>query len=319
VAVYTDVSDDDVAVLVARYDIGAPLSFRGIAEGVENTNYILHTEKAEFILTLYERRVDPEDLPFFLDLLDFLNGRGIACPAPVHDRDGVVLQAVADRPAALFTFLEGLWIRRPKVRHCAELGRALAGFHLASEDFPGRRENALAIAGWERLVDDCVGRADTVLDGLAGEIETELEELSRLWPRGLPEGVIHADLFPDNVFFIGDRISGLIDFYFACTDKFAYDVAICLNSWCFEPDHSFNVTKGRAFIEAYRTVRPFRPGEFDALPVLARGAAFRFLLTRLYDWLNTPAGALVKPKDPLEYWLKLRFHRTMATTAEYGL
>lgn len=318
-AVYTDVSDDDVAGLLRRYDIGAPLSFRGIAEGVENTNYILHTDRAQFILTLYERRVDPADLPFFLDLLGYLNERGIACPAPVPDRAGAVLQTVAERPAAIFTFLEGLWVRRPKPRHCAELGRALAEFHLVSEDFSGRRVNALAIPGWERLVDDCIGRADEVMPGLAAEIDAELAYLTRVWPTDLPEGVIHADLFPDNVFFIDDRVSGLIDFYFACTDKFAYDVAICLNSWCFEPDHSFNVTKGRAFIEAYRSARPFRPGEFDALPILARGAAFRFLLTRLYDWVNTPAGALVKPKDPLEYVQKLRFHRSLSTTAEYGL
>lgn len=318
-AVYTDVTDDDIAALLARYDIGDALSFRGIAEGVENTNYILHTDQAQYILTLYERRVDPTDLPFFMDLLDYLNRHGIACPAPVPDRDGRVLQTVADRPAALFTFLEGLWVRRPRARHCAQLGKTLAAFHTVSRDFPGRRDNALAIGGWSALVDDCLGRADEVASGLSAEIEAELEYLVGAWPASLPSGVVHADLFPDNVFFIGDEISGLIDFYFACTDMFAYDVAICLNAWCFEPDQSFNVTKGRALIDAYRATRPFAKGEFEALPILARGAAFRFLLTRLYDWLNTPAGALVKPKDPLEYWQKLRFHRSLESAREYGL
>lgn len=318
-AVYTDVSDADIAALVARYDIGTPLSFRGIAEGVENTNYILHTDRSQFILTLYEKRVDPGDLPFFMDLLGFLNGGGIACPAPVEDKGGDILQTVADRPAALFTFLEGLWIRRPKVLHCAALGRALGEFHAVSGKFPHSRANALAFSGWEKLVDDTVGRADEVQPGLAVELETELEKLKGLWPDNLPIGIIHADLFPDNVFFIGNEISGLIDFYFACTDMFAYDVAICLNAWCFEADQSFNVTKGRALVNAYREARPFAPGEFEALPILARAAAFRFLLTRLFDWLNTPSGALVKPKDPMEYWQKLRFHRSLASARDYGL
>ncbi len=318
-AVYTDVTDDDIAALLARYDIGEALSFRGIAEGVENTNYILHTDQAQYILTLYERRVDPTDLPFFMDLLDYLNRHGIACPAPVPDRGGHVLQTVADRPAAIFTFLEGLWVRRPRARHCAQLGKTLAAFHTVSRNFPGRRDNALAISGWSALVDDCLGRADEVATGLSAEIEAELDYLVDAWPNSLPGGVVHADLFPDNVFFIGDEISGLIDFYFACTDMFAYDVAICLNAWCFEPDQSFNVTKGRALIDAYRATRPFEDGEFEALPILARGAAFRFLLTRLYDWLNTPAGALVKPKDPLEYRQKLRFHRSLESAREYGL
>ncbi|MCB1493097.1 MAG: phosphotransferase, partial [Rhodobiaceae bacterium] len=196
-AVYTDVSDDDIADLVARYDIGEPLSFRGIAEGVENTNYILHTDRAQFILTLYEKRVDPADLPFFMDLMGHLNGNGIACPAPVADREGKVLQTVADRPAAVFTFLEGLWVRRPHVRHCARLGDVLGRFHTVSRTFPGKRINALSIAGWAKLVDDCVGRADEVVAGLSGEIEAELDHLSRNWPDGLPIGVIHADLFPD--------------------------------------------------------------------------------------------------------------------------
>lgn len=323
-AVYTDVTDEDIAALLAQYDIGSPLSFRGIAEGVENTNYILHTDRlhtgrAQFILTLYERRVDPDDLPFFMDLLDYLNANGIASPAPVHDRAGQVLHQVAGRPAAIFTFLEGLWVRRPQTRHCAELGRALGRFHTISRGFAGNRKNALAISGWGPLVDDCIGRADQVAPGLASALEAELEFLGRHWPNDLPTGVIHADLFPDNVFFIGDEISGLIDFYFACTDMLLYDVAICLNAWCFEPDQSFNVTKGRALMSAYRAARPLEDGEFDALAVLARGAAFRFLLTRLYDWLNTPSGALVKPKDPLEYWRKLRFHQTLTSASGYGL
>lgn len=318
-AVYTEIADGELSDFLARYAIGSLLSFKGIAEGVENSNYLLHTEAGFFILTLYEKRVRQSDLPFFLNLMEHLAARGLTCPQPVKARDGSMLGVLAGRPAAIVTFLDGLWIRRPEARHCAALGEALAKLHRAGADFPMRRDNALSVGGWEPLFRAAEARADEVLPGLAVAIAEELSHLERSWPKGLPEGVIHADLFPDNVFFLGDKLSGLIDFYFACTDAFAYDLAICLNAWCFETDGSFNITKGMALINGYERVRKLGADEIAALPVLARGSALRFMLTRLVDWLNVPPGALVKPKDPLEYVKKLRFHQKVASAREYGL
>jgi len=318
-AVYTDVGDADLEAFLGAYDLGALLSFKGIAEGVENSNFLLRTESGNYILTLYEKRVAEADLPFFLGLMEHLAGRGIRCPLPVKGRDGQALRRVAGRPAAIISFLEGMWTRRPQTHHCAQLGQALAEMHLAGRGFGMRRENALSLSGWRPLFEMSRGRADSVEPGLETFVLAELEFLESAWPAGLPEGVIHADLFPDNVFFLKGKLSGLIDFYFACDDLLAYDLAVCLNAWCFEPDNAFNVTRGRALIQAYETVRRLDPEERDKLPILARGAALRFLLTRLYDWLNQVPGALVRPKDPLEYWRKLRFHRAVAGPAAYGL
>jgi len=318
-AVYTDVPDDELKRFLADYALGEPVSCKGIAEGVENSNYLLKTETGTYILTLYEKRVDPADLPFFLGLMDHLARKGIACPTPVHGRDGRALRQLCGRPAAIVSFLEGLWPRRIEPYHCAALGDALAGLHEAVADFRETRPNALALEGWRKLFEASQARADEVQPGLAAELGAELDLLGRSWPRDLPRGVIHADLFPDNVFFRGDAVSGLIDFYFACTDFLAYDVAICLNAWCFEADGSFNITKARMLLGHYRAKRPFSPAEFAALPILARGSALRFLLTRLYDLLNRKEGALVRPKDPLEYLAKLRFHRGVAHSTAYGL
>ena len=318
-AVYTQVADDDLAAFLGAYDIGAPVSYKGIAEGVENSNYFLQTERGSFILTLYVKRVDPADLPFFLGLMDHLAARDIACPTPIHARDGEALRTLAGRPAAIISFLQGVSPRRVDIRHCAPLGGALAGMHLAADGFAMARPNALSLAGWRPLFDRCGPRAHEVQNGLAGEIELELEFLEENWPADLPTGVIHADLFPDNVFFLGDRVSGLIDFYFACNDYFAYDLAICINAWCFEKDGSFNVTKARHMLNAYRAVRPFSAAELAAIPVLLRGGALRFLLTRLHDWLFHPEGALVTPHNPLEYHRKLRFHQGVKRPGELGL
>jgi homoserine kinase type II len=318
-AVYTDVSAEELADFLAGYDLGELLSYKGIAEGVENSNYLVHTGRGYFILTLYEKRVDRGDLPFFVGLMEHLARRGITCPQPVKNRAGEALGMLAGRPAAIVTFLDGMWIRRPAVWHCAAVGDALARLHLAGEGFSITRPNALSLAGWRPLYAAAEARADTLQPGLCAMVAAELAHLEQAWPRDLPQGVIHADLFPDNVFFLGESLSGLIDFYFACTDTLAYDVAICLNAWCFEADHSFNVTKGRALLQGYAKVRPLTAPEQAALPVLARGAALRFLLTRLVDWLNVPAGALVRPKDPLEYVRKLRFHQRVATARDYGI
>jgi len=317
-AVYTDVTTDDLTRFLSGYDIGELLSYKGIAEGVENSNFLVHTSAGNFILTLYEKRVAEADLPFFIALMEHLAARGLTCPQPVKNRHGGMLGRVAGRPAAIVTFLDGLWMRRPGADHCAGVGEALAKLHLAGRDFGMKRKNALSIDAWRPLYETARARGDSVRPGLCADIAAELDVLDTCWPNHLPDGVIHADLFPDNVFFLGDKLSGLIDFYFACTDMLAYDVAICLNAWCFEPDHSYNVTKGRALLKAYAKVRALSPAEREALPVLARGAAMRFLLTRLVDWLAVPDGALVKPKDPIEYYRKLRFHQSVKSVADYG-
>ncbi|WP_296579110.1 homoserine kinase [Phreatobacter sp.] len=318
-AVYTDVTAEELSVHLARYDIGELLSFKGIAEGVENTNFLLHTTAGHFILTLYEKRVAPADLPFFIGLMEHLAARGLTCPQPVHMRSGETLGELAGRPAAIVTFLDGMWIRRPQVHHCAAVGRALAQLHLAGQGFAITRVNALSVPGWRPLYDRASDRADTVAPDLAATIAAELDHCERTWPTALPTGVIHADLFNDNVFFLNNELSGLIDFYFACNDILAYDLAICLNAWCFSADFEFDFAKGSAMIAAYQAVRPLNEAEKAALPLLARGSALRFLLTRLVDWLNVPAGAVVTPKDPIEYLKKLRFHQKVASPTEYGL
>ena len=318
-AVYTEVSDEDLARFIDSYGLGELLSYKGIAEGVENTNYVVHTSHGRFILTLYERRVARDDLPFFLGLMEHLAASGISCATPVRDRCGRNLRELADRPAALVTFLDGFWVRRPRPEHCFAVGQALARLHLAGQTFAMRRENALGPVGWRPLFERFETRANEILAGLGPIISDELHALLPNWPIGLPAGVIHADLFPDNVFFRGTQLSGLIDFYFACNDFFAYDVAICLNAWCFEQDLSFNITKGQALLRGYRTVRELEPSERDALPTLARGAALRFLLTRAYDWLHTSKDALVKPHDPSGYLRRLRFHQSVQLAREYGV
>jgi len=319
VAVYTEVSDDDLAKFADVYGIGEVLSCKGIAEGVENSNFLLNTDKGSFILTLYEKRVNPDDLPFFLGLMEHLSERGVKCPRPVHAADGQMLKTISGRPAAIITFLSGMWPRSVQTFHCAELGGALAEMHIAGSDFTIKRKNALSVDSWRKLLNSCEGRGEEVIPGITKELESELDFLEKNWPTNLPAGVIHADLFPDNVFFRSEKLTGLIDFYFACNDQFAYDVAICLNAWCFEPDLSFNVTKAKKMLGSYRKVRDFSADELAALPILARGSATRFLLTRLYDWLNTPKGAMVTPHDPKEYLARLRFHQSVKGPGAYGL
>jgi homoserine kinase type II len=319
-AVYTEVSDEELGRFLEGYDIGALRSYKGIAEGVENSNFMLHTTGGNFILTLYEKRTKAEDLPFFLGLMEHVSGKGVACPMPVKAREGSALGRLAGRPAAIVTFLEGVSVKRPRAEQCFTVGAELAKLHAATVDYSGTRKNALDVAGWRPLIQAVGERADDVALGLAEDLEDELGFLEARWPADLPRGVIHADLFPNNVLFVGEAVSGLIDFYFAAVDAYAYDLAICLNAWCFEPDNtSLNVTKARAMVGGYLGVRPLMPAEVEALPILCRGAAMRFLATRLYDWINTPKGALVNKLDPIEYWKKNRFHRRIASAVEYGV
>jgi homoserine kinase type II len=318
-AVYTEVTAEELDALLARYSIGELLACKGIAEGVENSNFFLGTESGQFILTLYEKRVAARDLPFFLGLMEHLAQNGVSCPTPVHDQEGRVLQTVAGRPAAIITFLSGYSLRKPQPVHCQAVGRALATLHESGLSFGLKRENTLSLRGWARLFGTIGETADKLLPGMTATIAQELGTLRQQWPQDLARGIIHADLFPDNVFFLHDAVSGVIDFYFACNDVLAYDLAICLNAWCFEADHAFNITKARALLKGYNSVRQLKEEEIEALPLLARGSALRFLLTRLYDWFNTPETAIVKRKDPMEYWRKLTFHQGVRTPGAYGL
>ena len=318
-AVYTEVSGDELQRFITGYGLGQLMSCKGIAEGVENTNYLVITSAGPFILTLYERRVAREDLPFFLGLKQYLHGRGVSCPLPVKALDGRTLLELSGRAAALITFLDGVSVRQPEAWHCAAVGEALAKMHLAAEGFALSRRNALGLSGWRPLFSKFQSDADSITPGLKAMIAGELAHIERAWPKGLPEGVIHADLFPDNVFFLGDKLSGLIDFYFACNDALAYDIAVCLNAWCFDANHAFNIEKGRALLTAYNAVRLLSPEERAAMPVLARGAALRFLLTRSFDWINTPKDALVRPHDPLDYIARLKFHQSVKGVSGYGL
>lgn len=317
-AVYTDITDEELAGLLADFDLGAATALKRIAEGVENSNFLLETETGRFILTVYEKRVREADLPFFLELMAWLAEHGYPSAAPKADREGRLVRRVQGKPCAIVEFLNGISVRRPSVAYCREAGAGLAALHLAAEGFPQRRENDLGHEAWTPMFSALRADAETLKPGLAEVIEADLAWLVELWPKDLPEGVIHADYFPDNVFFKDAAFAGTIDFYFACVDTLAYDLAVALNAWCFEPDGSFNITAARALVAGYESRRPLSDAELVALPVLAHGAAMRFFLTRLHDWGATPAGALVRPKDPLEYERKLAVHRASPDMVAFG-
>ena len=317
-AVYTDITDEELAELLARFDLGAPQAFKGIAEGVENSNFLLETDRGRFFLTIYEKRVRADELPFFLNLLRWLADHGYPSAAPVANRAGDLLQTVRGKPAAIVTFLPGLSVRRPTAAHCREAGSGLARLHLAAAGYQGRRANDLGQPAWAPMFARLGDAADGLKKGLPDQSRGDLDRIAARWPTGLPEGIVHADYFPDNVFFQAGKFAGAIDFYFACVDSYAYDIAVALNAWCFEADGSFNITSARALVAGYETHRPLSDAERAALPVLAHGAAMRFFLTRLADWGATPAGALVKPKDPLEYERKLAVHREAPDLVLFG-
>lgn len=317
-AVYTEVSDGELAAFLAEYDAGELRAKTPIIEGVENSNYRVDTTGGRYVLTLFERRVQAEDLPFFMALMTYLEQKGLPAAAPVRDKSGATVKTLAGRPAALIRFMPGAPETAPAEDHCAALGDMLARWHVAIGKFPRSRPNPLSLGGWRDLADACRERADECAPGLAAFIDEELAFLSVHWPKALPAGVVHADLFPDNVLFEGERISGLIDFYFSATDFFAYDLAVCVNSWCFDAERNFIDANAAAMIAAYRELRPVASAEAAAFPALLRGAALRFLLTRLYDWLNQVEGAIVSVKDPLEYRDIGEFHRAHAAPAADG-
>ncbi|MBC7768063.1 MAG: homoserine kinase [Phycisphaerales bacterium] len=317
-AVYTTLSDSDLAALLAQYDLGPATSCKGIAEGVENSNYLLRTGAGQFILTIFEKRVREEDLPFFMQLMARLAERGVPAPQPIATKTGALFTHTKQKPAAIISFLDGVWPRAPDIGHCAAIGEVLARMHVALEGFELARANALSLDGWEKLIAPRLAQAEYLRPGLASLIERDVAETRAAWPRDLPRGPIHADLFPDNALFLGTRLTGVIDFYFACTDFLSYDLAVCLNAWCFAHERDYDIARGAAMIAAYETIRPLSDAEREALPTLCRGAALRFFATRLADWGDTPAGALVKPKDPLEYADKLAFHRNAKEAGDYG-
>ncbi len=317
-AVYTDLTDAEREAVFAAFALGPVHAFKGIAEGIENSNFLVDAAQGRFILTIFERRVAHADLPFFMGVIEHLARAGFPAPRPLPARDGGFLASVRGKPCAVVTFLDGVSPKSPSVAQCAAIGAALARMHDALTDFAGARANALGPQGWADLIRPRLGSVDRLQPGLAAEIEADLAHALGHWPSDLPRGVIHADLFCDNALFVGDELGGVIDFYFACTDFFAYDIACCLNDWCFDERRAYDIAKGRALISSYESVRSLTDAERDALPVLARGAALRFFATRLADWDATPPGALVRPKDPLEYADKLAFHRRARAAEDYG-
>ena len=315
-AVYTDISDAELEAFMAEFDLGAPLAFKGIAEGVSNSNFLLETERGRFILTVYEQRTNAADLPFFLELMRWLHDHGYPSATPMAAKDGGLTKTIRGKPAAIVSFLNGMSVRRPMVAHCREAGIGLARLHLAAQGFPMSRVNDLGQPFWASLFKGYEDQAEALKPGLAGVIAGDIAAFEQHWPKGLPSVVIHADFFPDNVFFQNGKFAAAIDFYFACADLYAYDVAVCLNAWCFEPDGSLNVTAARALVAGYESVRPLSAEEKAALPILAWGAAMRFFLIRLHDFRLGGEGALVKPHDPLEYERKLAVHRAAFATGE---
>lgn len=319
-AVYTQVSAEAAAELLARYDVGKLVSLKGIAEGVENSNYLLETDRARFILTLYESRVDPADLPYFHNLLAHLHAAGCPVPRFIDDRDGRWLQDVRGKKACLIEFLPGISVSEPTPTQAAAVGKALAKMHMAVVNFGELKPNPLGQSSWKALFDQCDQTAANALQaGFAGEIARECDWLSENWPPNLPQCAVHTDLFPDNVLIRGDQVGGLIDFYFACTDFRAYDLAVTHAAWSFTADGRHYLAEiGTALLEGYGAVIQLTEDEKQALPVLARGASLRFLLTRLYDWINTPADAMVTRKDPLAFYHRLKFYSNANSSALLG-
>ena len=320
-AVYTHVGEDELKVFLGDYAIGEAVSFTGITHGVENSNYHLTTTSGEYILTLYEKRVAKEDLPFFIGLMQHMAGAGIVCPMPIADKAGVILKRLKGREAVIISFLEGIWSQTPTAERCFAGGEVLGRMHLAGASYPNERANALNTEAWRPLLESSVksGEADTLIPNVREKASLMLDEILAAWRSDLPCGIIHADLFPDNVLFVGDKVTGVIDFYFACNDIFAYDLAIMLNAWCFDANGEFNLNKAKQLMAGYQSVRKLSKEELEAIPILLRGAAMRFFLTRLYDWINTPKDAQVQRLDPLVYWQRLNFHQQKTTLKAYGL
>ncbi len=319
-AVYTRVSAEEIGKFIERYDVGTLVSAKGIAEGVENSNYLIETTSDRFILTLYEKRVDPADLPFFLGLLDDLGAAGLPVPPAIRDESGEQIQQLAGKTACLIKFLPGVSVSRPTPAQAEATGKALGQMHAATLDYRPRRTNSMGLASWQALAEQCGQQAlDEISPGLHDHVAAELEYLSANWPEDLRISAIHADLFPDNVLMLGDEVTGLIDFYFSCTDFIAYDIAVTHAAWCFSDDGGdFDQQLSQALLSGHDRTMRLTAAERAALPVLARGAAMRFLLSRAFDWINTPPDALVTRKDPAAFLNRLKFYQAHADLFDHG-
>lgn len=318
-AVYTHITEKDLSTCLDQFKLGKLQGFEGIADGVENTNYRIETDQSRYILTLFEKRVNAEELPFYLSYMEHLQQAGIPCPTAATDTSGARIFTMNGKAAIITSFLEGVW---PKdgitTGHCRAVGDVLARMHNAAATFRIKRHNTMALPAWRSLIQASASEADTLEDGLDAFLEAEIAALEKSWPRNLPRGAVHADLFPDNVFFKDEKISGVIDFYFACTDLFIYDLMLTLNPWCFDKSGALDTEKSAALLSAYHAVRPLSAAEVNTLPLMGRAAAVRIIATRLYDWFNPAKGAVVTPKDPREHIRILKFHQSVESVAAYG-
>ena len=319
-AVYTELTAETLARLIGAYDVGELVSAKGIAEGVSNSNWLIETTSGRYILTMYERRIDLGELPFFLGLLDHLSAKGCPVPRTIHDREGAAFRWLDDKAVALIEFLPGVSIDHPTPQQARAVGAALAGIHLAAQDFGQHRPQALGLASWRETACECTfAGMEGISEGLGLAVFAELDHLDAHWPQGLPSGVSHCDLFPDNVLMLGEKVTGLIDFYFAANDAFAYDLAVTHAAWCFaEAGRTYRADISAALVEGYQTVRQLTRAEMAALPTLARGAAMRFITSRAFDWIDTPADAMVTRKDPTDFLRRLTWYKNHGREAFAG-
>ena len=319
-AIYTKLSESKLREFFSKYNLGNFINYKEIKEGIENTNYFIETEKGKFILTLYEKRVDEKDLPFFMSLMKNLFDKNFPSPQPIINKNGNYISEISGKKAAVVSFLDGSEKKNLNPDNCYEIGIQTAKLHLITKNLTGKRENKLSINSWRKIYKKIENECPKIHVKLAETIEKSLNEIENDWPQNIPSGIIHADLFPDNIFFKKEKLSGIIDFYFSCYDFYAFEIAICLNALCFEgrkENLSFNVTKAKKFIDGYSEIRKLSEEEKKSLKILCQGAAMRFLLTRVFDYLNLTEGALVKIKDPIEYLKRLEFHNNVKDYHDY--
>jgi homoserine kinase type II len=316
-AVYTKLEHQEVRKFLEQYNINNFKDYKGITEGVENTNYLIKTSEQDYILTIYEKRVDENDLPFFIKLLSYLSENKFPCPKPIANKNNEKINRIKNKNAALVTFLNGQSKNKITSEECFEIGKITAQLHEITKKFDINRKNNLSIENWESIFEKTIKQKIDLDESIIKKTKNYLNFLKDKWPKNLPQGIIHADLFPDNIFFTNNKVSGIIDFYFACNDFFAYEIAICINSLCFDNNSTFNMTKAKNLIDGYTSIRTLSEDEKKYLPILSMGAAMRFFLTRLYDFYHTDNKADVKIKDPFEYLKKIEFHSTIKNFNEY--
>ena len=321
-AIYTKLSENNLKEFFLKYNLGKLLNYKGIQEGIENTNYFIQTDKGKFILTVYEKRTEEKDLPFFMGLMRNLFDANFPSPEPIINKNGNYITEISGKKAAVVSFLEGSAKKNLSPDNCHEVGIQAAKLHVITKNLTGKRENSLSVNSWKKIYKNVQKDCSRIHSNLARIIERNLDEIESNWPKNIPSGIIHADLFPDNIFFKGNNLTGIIDFYFSCYDFYAFEITICLNALCFEGQKenlSFNVTKAKKFIDGYSTIRKLSEEEKKSLKILCQGAAIRFLLTRVFDYLNLKEGALVKIKDPIEYLKRLEFHNSVTNYHDYFL